>query len=70
MGLVEKFIEWFGKKNQKIINLNLKKERKLLSKELAGLEDERNNIRDYIYRLDALIDVEEKFISELEKGGN
>jgi len=68
--LVEKFIEWFGEKNQKIINLNLKKERKLLSKELAGLENERNNIRDYINRLDSLIDVEEKFISESEKGGN
>ncbi|GBD89545.1 hypothetical protein BMS3Abin04_00251 [bacterium BMS3Abin04] len=70
MGLIEIFTEWFGRKNQKIIDLNLKKERKLLSKELAELENERNNIRDYVNRLDSLIDVEEKFISEPEKGGN
>ena len=70
MGLIEIFTEWFGRKNQKIIDLNLKKERKLLSKELAELENERNNIRDYVNRLDSLIDVEEKFISEPEKGVN
>jgi len=70
MGLVEKFTEWFGEKNQKIIDLNLEKERKLISKELTELEYERNKIRDYVNRLDALIDVEEKFISEPEKGGD
>ncbi|VAX19558.1 hypothetical protein MNBD_IGNAVI01-820 [hydrothermal vent metagenome] len=70
MGLVEKFTEWFGEKNQKIIDLNLKNERKLLSKELNELESERNKIREYINRLDLLIDVEEKFVSETEKGGN
>ncbi len=68
MSLVTKFADWFHKKDDRIMELHINKEREALKEEYNSLMKERKKMRDFINRLDALIDIEEKFLLNKEKG--
>ncbi len=68
MSFLKLFGDWFRKKDESVIDLYIKKEKESLQKEYNNLIEERKKMRDFINRLDALIDVEERVISH-EKGG-
>ena len=65
MKIIEKYSDWFIEHDKNIMAAHLKKEQHTLKKELELMEEERDNIREYLRRLEALIEKQEElgFIS-------
>ncbi len=68
-----KFADWFIEHDKRIMEAHLKQEKHALKKELNLLEDERDRMRSYLNRVDALIEKEENlkttFIDTSDLGG-
>ena len=57
---MEKFADWFIEHDKHIMEARLKREKHTLKKELHLLEDERDNMRSHLDRIDILIEKEEE----------
>lgn len=59
--------DWFKKKDRNVMTLHLQKEREALKKELDSLNAERKKMTDFLHRMEALIEDEEKITSDSAK---
>ncbi len=60
MSILEKFSDWFQKRDHEIMESHVKKDKEALQKALAEMEEERRQLSQYLYRLEKIIEKEEQ----------
>ena len=69
---MEKFASWFIEHDKRIMKARLKREIKTLKKEMLQLEEERENMRGHLHRIETLIEKQEEMdavLTDTAKGG-
>ena len=67
MKTMRDFANWFIERDKHIMEIRLKKENNFLKKELRNLENKRDKMRNYLHRVEALIEKQEELNADLPK---